>query len=171
MKRYGFGELRYPDPGLPHYLVAVDLGKRKVGVAAFFVNGFNDAALVSAATVSGPNVAHLVRDYAHDLYGEAPVLWVCEWPLKYGDKRKYHSDIASLHAVGDTLDGLVDGWDEKYLPGQWKGHVPKRAHHVRLRRALTQDELDLAPPLEEHDAWDAIGIGLFATARTKRGGA
>lgn len=169
-RRYGFGEFRYPAPDLPHYLVAVDLGKRKVGLSIFWVAD-GKAELAQAETVLGPPMALNVYRAAAGLYEEAPVLWVCEWPMKYGDRRKYHDDIDALYAVGNDLDALIDGWDEKYRPGEWKGNAPKYAHHKRLRRVLTQEELEYAPPEDEHDAWDAIGIGLFATNRTKRGGA
>jgi hypothetical protein len=169
-RRYGFGEPRYLAPDLPHYLVAVDLGKRKVGVAVFWITD-EEAELVQAETVLGSPMADKVYASVSGLYEEAPVLWVCEWPMKYGDRRKYHKDIESLYAVGNDLEALVGGWDEKYRPGEWKGNAPKHAHHKRLRRALKPDELETAPPDHEHDAWDAIGIGLFATNRTKRGGA
>ena len=101
---------------------------------------------------------------------DAKVRWVAEWPMKYKDKRLYHEAIESLHDVGNELDRIIMGWDEKYRPGEWKGNVPKKPHHARILAALRPEEIAVMPPVAEHDAWDAAGIGLYATARTKRGG-
>lgn len=175
-RRYSLREPKYDAPQGTHYLVAVDLGKRKVGAAVFWVDPANDVTLlVRAATVledDGPHaMATAIYDVAPDEdVSEAGVYWVCEWPMKYADKRKYHEAIEDLHAVGDAMGMLIRGWDERYRPGEWKGNVPKRAHHKRLSRALRDEERAVAPNANEHDAWDAIGIGLFALARTKRGG-
>jgi hypothetical protein len=170
-RRYAYGKPRYPAPDLPHYLVAVDLGKRKAGVAIFWCDYANDMVLlVNAATVHGQPMAGAIFDYV-EVDEDAPVYWVCEWPMKYGDRRKYHKDIDALLQVGDALDRLIEGWEEKYRPGEWKGNAPKSAHHRRIREALRAEEMAIAPHTNDHDAWDAIGIGLFATNRTKRGGA
>jgi hypothetical protein len=45
-------------------------------------------------------------------------------------------------------------------PSEWKGGVPKKIHHPRIRKRLSSVELALcegAPP----DIWDAIGLGLW----------
>jgi hypothetical protein len=166
-----------PEP-YPDVLVAVDLGKTKVGVALFLKEG-EQYSFLSAKTIRAPQgaeaykVALLVYDAAAQACisaGRTAMGWVCEWPQKYDDKRKYHEDLDSLHAVGHALASLHDGWLEAYRPGAWKGNVPKAAHHRRLRRALTKEEMKKAPPEREHDSWDAVGIGLFATGRTQRGG-
>lgn len=175
-RRYRLREPKYDAPEGTHYLVSVDLGKRKVGVAVFWVDPANEMVLlVNAQTIRNDNGANAI---ASDIYRAGPaedasehgVYWVCEWPMKYDDKRRYHEAIEDLQAVGDAVSSIIRGWDERYRPGEWKGNVPKAAHHKRLKRALRAEELEVAPPVTEHDAWDAIGIGLFATARTKRGG-
>ena len=164
---------QYDAPSCAHHLVAVDLGKRKVGLSVFLVDpDAGTAYMLKAVTVTCK--AGAVR-MAAEVWGEAdlsvdgPVRWVCEWPMKYKDKRLYHEAISDLHEVGNEIDRLIQGWDEKYSPGEWKGNVPKAPHHRRIKRALTPEELTVMPPLAEHDAWDAAGIGLYATARTKRG--
>ena len=167
-RRYTSRALKYIAPKRGHSLVAVDLGKRKVGVAVFWVED-GQATLAKACTVlcdGGPEAMALA------VLAVAPrdAHWVAEWPMKYKDKSLYHDAIESLHAVGEAIDKRIGGWDEKYRPGEWKGNVPKGPHHKRIARALTDEELALMPGAEEHDAWDAAGIGLFAVARTKRGG-
>lgn len=170
---------KYPQPDIDHYLVAVDLGKSKVGLAVWYVPMAAPPRLVRAGTLlelGGPDaVAQRVRHaavdwaWAHAYQNgrpDAKTSWVCEWPKKYPDKRAYHESIDALHAVGKALGRLVGKWSEKYLPGQWKGNVPKPAHHRRLRKL----NLENTPPESEHDAWDAIGIGAFALGLTRRGG-
>jgi hypothetical protein len=177
-RRYKLGQPRYPDAHSVDMLVAVDLGKTKVGVAVF--NGrlvrYNNQ-LEAAFTVNAPRgstpaeVAGLVvSETAKHVMPWWSTAWVCEWPMKYDHKRKQHKDLDSLHEVGYALAQLNGGWVETYLPGEWKGNVPKPAHHRRIERALKPHELELMPSKTDHDAWDAAGIGLFATARTKRGG-
>jgi hypothetical protein len=170
-RRYGLNKPRYLVPVVPHYLVAIDLGKRKAGVAVFRVEPDRDySVMVACATVTSNKLAQAVVDYVQ-IDDDLPVRWVCEWPMKYDDKRLYHEAIEDLQAVGNALEDLVGGWSDKYRPGEWKGHVPKRVHHRRVNKALRPAELALMPAVAEHDAWDAAGIGLFALARTKRGGA
>jgi hypothetical protein len=174
MRRYKATEPKYKVPPNRHYVVAVDLGKRKVGVAVALADSCGSQVL-GAKTVlcnGGPvAMAHAVVEAAHamglDDGKAAGWVWVCEWPVKYKDKRKYHAAIDTLWAVGNALRPK---WDEKYTPFQWKGNVPKAANHSRVARALNPDEAALMPPRAEHDAWDAVGILMFALARTRKGG-
>ena len=97
--------------------------------------------------------------------GDLSYIWVCEWPMKYDHARVKHKDIGTLQEVGYAFGP----WDEKYLPGQWKGNVPKKPHHKRILRVLDDEELGNMAD-SNHDTLDAVGIGLFALGRTKRGG-
>jgi hypothetical protein len=170
--RYGLRGPKYPVPDGEHLIVAVDLGKHKLGVAIG-----TPEKLLYAGTVfhKGPpgEVAQEVRErvkreeWLVSPYADGhPLIWVCEWPMKYPTKRKFHKDLEALHDVGRA----IGEWDEKYLPGEWKGNVTKQAHHNRIWRALTPEELAVMPSPGEHDAWDAAGIYLFAAGRTRRGG-
>ena len=162
---------QYKRPSSTHYLLAIDLGKRKVGVAWGRIED-GVGTLLGARTLTcndGPEaMAALVVD---TLLGETSghCCWVCEWPKKYDHLRARHENIEELHQVGYAI-ARRHPWDEMYLPGTWKGNVPKNAHHTRINRALTEEERKLMPPLREHDAWDAAGIWLFAAGRTRRGG-
>ena len=169
--RYPRAGPQYTLPPAAHHLIAIDLGKRKVGVAWGHVKG-GESRLLGATTVlcnGGPEaMASKVVTYLTALAG-TPHCWVCEWPKKYDRLRARHKNIEELHQVGYAL-ARHRPWDGMYLPGGWKGNVPKRAHHARLRKALTPEELATMPPLREHDAWDAAGIWLYAAGRTRRGG-
>lgn len=190
----------HPDP---HLLVAFDLGKWKVGSAVSLVDpAAGMTRLIGAETHVLPKKDNKEWD-AKDMaavVAEAiplastmmiPIIFVCEWPMKYKDKRSKHKDIETLHKVGYALETALDmRFAERYLPGQWKGNVPKPAHRRRIVRELTPSERTLlyahlaaevfdkdatkarawADSAAAHDMWDAIGINLFATGRTRRGG-
>lgn len=176
-RKYGrSAKRRYPDPGGVHGVVAVDLGKRKAGVAVGWVNEVGGTSMTSCTTVHEPtgdprlmarNIAEHVSwvTYRWNENGVHPLIWVCEWPLKYKWDPAKHENIESLQAVGRLLN-----WDEKYEPAEWKGQVKKDAHHKRIKKRLTALEYEFMPPLAEHDAWDAAGIWCFAVGRSKRGG-
>ena len=194
MKRYAKTSKKYPAPSTPaHLLLAFDLGKRKVGMAVFLC-GEGTSKLVGAEVVSVSGewsadlTASAVQDSLQKLLSFStfmPSVFVCEWPQKYAKGRKFHKDLDDLYAVGHTIVRKFDSsWSETYTPSEWKGNVPKKAHKRRLVRELTFQELatlqahtaeamntteeeaqKYLDSEESHDLWDAIGIGLFATAR------
>lgn len=49
-------------------------------------------------------------------------------------------------------------------PAQWKGNLPKAICKARCKAALTRDELACVDT-EDHNVWDAIGLGLFYLGR------
>lgn len=167
---------RYPNDGSPRVpggrpgcLAAVDLGKWKVGVALFTLGR-----LSGAWTVHNSRRPWDPADTADAILGQLrafPVdCWVCEWPQAYpGASARQVRDLDTLKAVGNACAAKGVAWAERYQPRQWKGGVPKPIHHSRLRTFLGEDERWAIPPLDEHDAWDAIGIGLYALGRTQKG--
>jgi hypothetical protein len=202
MKRYGRKDPKYPVPKVPHLLIALDLGKWKVGVAVFLcpgAEGPESGHLVGAEVIhiEGEWSAEKMADAIHaslskllDFTGFLPTIMVCEWPMKYATARKFHESLDRLYEVGHaTVRRFGTSWADTYSPSEWKGNVPKKAHKRRLVRELTllekatlqkhtaaslgvsdkeaQEYLDKE---ESHDLWDAVGIGLFATARTRKGG-
>lgn len=182
--------MRYTPPPGHHVLHAVDLGKRKVGVASALVSPDGEGQVFSAGTVAFPHR----EDWAPDAmarrvdawmgHPQLPEVMVCEWPQKYDVKTLYHEDLDSLYAVGHRIARLRGRWAKKWRPAQWKGNVPKAAHHERLRRVITPEEdRALRAALvsqgrsphwfdseDAHDMWDALGILLYALGRTRRGG-
>lgn len=147
--------------------------------------------------IEGEWSAEKMSDAVHDslsklleFTGFMPTSMVCEWPKKYATARKFHKDLDTLYDVGHAIVRRFDSsWADTYTPSEWKGNVPKKAHKRRLVRELTlqekaslQNHVAASKKLtkeeaqeyldkeESHDLWDAIGIGLFATARTRKGG-
>lgn len=55
-------------------------------------------------------------------------------------------------------------------PAEWKAQVPKEITRERIKAILTPQEISrIRKGGEMHNVWDAIGIGLFASGRAKRG--
>ena len=199
MKKYTSKEAKYPKPpnAPAHLLISFDLGKRKVGVAVFLCDD-RESRLIGAEVIkitgkwSAEAMAKEVHKSLSPMVSRAfmPISLVCEWPRKYSTARKFHKDLDDLHNVGHAIvREFSTPWSETYTPSDWKGNVPKNAHKKRLDRELSLAERyslqkhvadSLGVSLEEaedflkseisHDLWDAIGIGLFATARTRKGG-
>ena len=170
--------LRYRAPAERHVLAVVDSGKVKCGLSVWFVDGA-EGTLLAASTVAipyrGASPARMVEALlraaaavcsAHGL--GLPVAWIAEKPQKYERQRAKHRDLDALLAVVKALGDVAD-YLKTFLPAQWKGQVPKAAHHKRIRAALSEAERALLPNASEHDALDAAGIGLFALGRTGRG--
>ena len=168
-------------PGSPPgpYTIYVDLGKWKLGWAIF---SDTTKELVVAGTyrhVRPTNREHRPRDVAQGFVAhvvehwpeDAPGSWVVEWPKLYSHKRKEHQDIQTLLDVGHQIEALLGRPARKYAPSTWKGNVPKPPHHKRLRRELANEAYqDGRLRDNNHDTWDAVGIGLFHLGRTGRGG-
>jgi hypothetical protein len=56
------------------------------------------------------------------------------------------------------------------LPNKWKGNLPKKICKDRCKAVLTPEELARVKT-EDHNVWDAIGIGLWYLGRLKKNGA
>ncbi len=178
--------LLYNTSADPHFLCAIDPGKRICGLSIWRVAmPGNDsefhASMLWAGKVESPSgnpadMAYLVATeptYRTRLsyVSTVPTVFVVEVPQKYSIQRK------KLHGV-DALENVIDELRERlrkclvaaFKPRIWKGNVPKKVHHRRLRSVLTPDELKAVAANADHNVWDAIGLGLFATGRTRRGG-
>lgn len=153
-------------------LVAIDLGKRKVGVAVFDELGVLRAAQTVYTQrntqewdpwITADAVQDTVTEYLVALGLTMPFDWVCEWPeLREKDRRNHHN-ITALQQVGIYIE-RSQPWKERYRPSEWKRQVAKDLHHQRLKDALDDGEAEIWAALG-HDARDAVGIGLFAMGR------
>lgn len=161
---------RYDAPTVPHVLCTVDPGKRACGVALWSVSGGRGILSWSGlVTQRDGNATKLARQIVglktpfSDLF-----IYYVEDPQCYRNKRKAHADLASLKMVVRALQSEGARPLLKIKPVAWKGNVPKAVHHERLKKELSRSELRLVP--EDHNVWDAVGLGLYALGRTGRGG-
>lgn len=185
------------DEPTPHLLISFDLGKRKVGASVFLYTEesyrlIGAEVIKSEGTWTANSMATAVHLSLSPMLSASflPVSFVCEWPKKYSTARKFHKDLDNLYDVGHAIALKFSmSWAETYTPSEWKGNVPKKAHKKRILRELSLEERVVLTkhvsqamniPKEEaddfldselsHDLWDAVGIGLFAAARTRKGG-
>lgn len=105
-----------------------------------------------------------------------PVRVVIEKPVKYAHKKRTHKDIENLLGVVKDLQKTFKGAGCEVTtiqPVQWKGNTPKTIHQKRIVDALAATEMKKVlwpPPHLQHNVFDALGLGLFATGRLGRGG-
>jgi hypothetical protein len=149
-------------------MIAIDLGKRKLGIALFDIDGCLLAAdTVRCASGDPRDMIEAVLDWLAGKGASLP--WVIEQPVKYRFARAKHDSIDELLELLRVLQLVASPPWVFYTPLDWKGNVPKAVHHARVRRALTPAEKAIFDDLG-HDACDAIALGLFHAGRTGRGG-
>lgn len=146
-------------------LYAVDPGKKHSAVAAFLdgeLVGVWFANEESAASVSEGNLGQVVM----------------EQPRAYPGSPVRANDLLDLTNAGMAVAAQLTRAGERVMliqPQAWKGQLPKPVTRKRIEAKLSPDELERAAYCmstakgEKHNLWDAIGIGLFALNRTKRG--
>lgn len=161
-------------------IITIDTGSRCSGLAVW------DGALVAALAVQadGPlEMAERVSGRACVLApGEVESIYV-EYP--HDQRRGARTDdliklAATAGAIAARLEELFDVRPEFLLPSAWKGSTPKPKRvadpyvvAVRAQRTLSAYELErvqLPTSVQQQwDVWDAVGIGLWASGRLRRG--
>lgn len=142
-------------------LAAIDPGKHFCGVALF-----REGILEWAGNLPSATVGAWVRDTLAN--GDAVIV---ETPQNYGNFAVAHADLATLREVlRRALSARKKGVRvRKVLPHAWKGNVPKTVHHNRVLLELTPVERRVTSGLD-HNAMDAVALGLFGLGRHRRGG-
>lgn len=153
------------------FLLAIDPGVRKLGAAVFSPDG----ELLACRTIESGSVFGLVRELRALVEAVVP-RWgvldtVVERMVKYKSAPAMHADLDRVEA---TTKAIADLWPwrrpKRVTPEKWKAQVPKPVFRRRILGTLSLEEATLLPPEEEHDPWDAVGIGLVTLGRLKRGG-
>lgn len=101
---------------------------------------------------------------------------VIEWPR---ERRGGHASVASLVTLGahagEALGRIGATAPRRVDPAEWKGQVPKPergADYIIARRVaavLREGEPRPVSFARALDTWDAIGLGLWALGRVRRG--
>lgn len=172
--------------------VAVDPSISSAGIALFRAGQVTAAATVKLARKT--EQCHAVRCLAMaeslarwiTRQDAAPRVLVFEWPQIYrGAKSKGDpNDLPGLAGVGMGLAGILamgvaarDITLEvlSYTPAEWTGAAGKKSTKAaefetavrtnRIRKRLTDAELEAIEGIKSHDAFDAIGLGLHALGR------
>lgn len=169
------------------YLLAVDPSIVSPGVALF-----RDGALIAAARIRVRPAAYNVAERALvaadaiaawcNAMGGQPDTVAFEWPQIYtANKSKGDpNDLIAMAAVDGALIAVLHlacimrGSTltvRCYKPAEWIGQLPKATRGkasaspraVRIASRLTPEELAQVP--DQHDAIDAVGIGLHCLGR------
>lgn len=168
-------------------LVAVDPSINRSGFAIF-----RDGMLIQAGYLTTPNSGHVLDRAARmaqtilfvvgEYVAPSESELVFEWPKIYDarvrgkTKGQDPNDVLPLAAVGGALVPAFRS-SRIVVPREWKGQVPKpkskKAPYAitdRVRARLEPGEITVVASLpgSEWDAWDAIGIGLWALGRFDR---
>lgn len=104
-----------------------------------------------------------------------PRYLVFEVPQDYADFRVARADLDRIrrHVVRAARPHLDRGATVyEVLPRDWKRGIPKEVHHARALERLAPAEAGLLPGPGargyDHNAWDALTLGLWATGRLTR---
>ena len=155
------------------HLYAVDPGVHACGVALFVDRQLYACALVPAA--DGPLPARALFTFRPPVVSSV-TRCACEKPKVYphGKAKKGRDvrpgDLIDLAIAAGRMTGMLT---TKYLePAEWKGQLPKKIHHERVGRALTEPEhVVLAEHLRpiktalQHNVLDAVALGLRTLGR------
>jgi hypothetical protein len=160
-------------------LVAVDPALRSSGLAIF-----RDGVLVHASRVKSPSpddvavcALTMAQSIANFVPRDSRIHVAIEWPQIYRGPRAQGdpNDLPALAAVGVSVAALLGASVQSFTPRDWAGQVPKATkgnckespRAKRIRSRLSGPELAVWEALRsgDHDAVDAIGIGLHALGR------
>lgn len=128
------------DPGVDYYAVATFVGP----------------ALMSACVIPIADISRVDRPL------------VIELAQIYQRSGVRQADIADLLFATGYIAAHYKGGIRKVRPAEWKGQVPKKIHHPRIKQSLVTHERAIIDGMNKGDlkhVMDAIGIGLFACGR------
>ena len=152
-------------------LVSIDPSLRGTGIAWWMDGELVDVTLesVRGATTRrawgkcGREIAASLETSSH-----WPQDVVCEIPQIYKQSPGDPNDLVAVTLVAGALCArFTDANITTVVPSEWKGQVPKSAHHPRIMRALREPEkaiLDIAQRKAGeafHNVMDAVGLGLW----------
>lgn len=151
------------------YLVSIDPGVHRCGVAVF-----KAGVLIAATLVNEPNdqwlsVAGAVQDYIIKVAPDVEFDGAIEIPQVYRFSKGDPNDLIDLTAVAGAIVGTLGGKWIAYKPREWKKQVDKMMMVERIKSRLTNEEharmtLPRAKSLA-HNVWDGVGIGLHCLGR------
>lgn len=144
-------------------LLALDPGKQRCGWALYEAGALRGAGVWVAPLPALGRDVPLARDV------------VVEVPQVYGAGRDPAdpNDLVDLSVSAGFVAARAEPSRVRLVrPREWKGQLPKDVCARRARGRLTGDEIEVAerevarvPARFRGDAWDAIGVGLWALGR------
>lgn len=158
-------------------LISIDPGKHYIGYATWYDNVLTDAGVLLVVSYENSSEFRLAESFFDDqAFDEVAI----EVPRILYEKNVDHDDLVDIALSGGVALGMIGASKvTRYYPFDWKGQVKKTLGRERYLNALTDVErtrmVDGRGRLKkgliktlEHNAWDAIGIGLHHTGRRRR---
>lgn len=151
-------------------LISIDPGVRRAGVAIW-----EGVSLVDARQFYHEDgyldLATVIYEYVEARWSEMRGI-VIEKPQIYHEHSKQkgdQNDLIELAIVAGQIGAIlaygIDVPITYYLPYEWKKQMKKEVTTPRIQEALDEKEHKaiLLPPAkkQQHNVWDAVGIGLF----------
>lgn len=152
-------------------LIAIDPGLRQCGVALFALGRLYRAFIVKGSTApSGPGVWAAMAAAVRPGGMGSPGLAI-EFPKAYPGGRQA-ADPADLLELAAVIGAITQVYEPhgvtRYFPREWKGQMDKVTCKARVVERLSQVELAAVERKNNHNVWDAVGIGLFHLGRFDR---
>jgi hypothetical protein len=160
----------------PHYLVAIDPGKKHNGYAIFELGVLIEADLVKGhgALDAARNTARTVNSFPSGFNK----LVVEDQQLYRGVSRANPNDMLAVAYVSGALAALIPHTELiQPMPRVWTKGKPKEIRHKILldwrASPLEDSELQLLssiklPKTLKHNVLDAVALGLYALGRLKK---
>lgn len=145
-------------------ILSFDPGLRKAGCALWDFDGN----LFRAWTAKQPNrrlsdLSAWTRLVENIRIDEPVRVVVCEMVQIYAKNRRANPEglLQLSGVIGAMAWRFRDAELYCYRPREWKGQIPKDVMRSRLHAALSEEEISRVEKGATHDAWDAIGLGVF----------
>lgn len=162
-------------------IISIDPGTEETGIALYRAGALVDVDVLRVKRSVG-NREQRASDMGRLAVGKVstwrgaaePLRVVLEYPqvYKHGPGSEVDPDdvlclVLVIGHVWGTFHGLKGNTLELVRPATWKGQVPKRIMNNRIVSTLTKTEQDLVHDKvrSNHNALDAVGIGLWAMKR------
>jgi len=155
-------------------LITIDPGKNHVGFACFQNGVLQKATILRAPrNLPLPNTIRILVEQVQivcvEVFGEGP--WdklVLEFPQIYGTSRQKGNQNTSILPLilvdGALLAAIKTKEAELVEPARWKGTIDPDIVIERVKSKLTIEEKQRVT-LDNHNVWDAVGIGLWHLRR------
>ncbi len=171
-------------PAAPEALVSIDPGTEETGIALYRAGALADVDVLRVqrsvgnreqrASVMGRLAVDRVRAWCGPAGGGSLSRVVLEYPqiYRHGAGSEVDPDdvlclVLVIGHVWGTFHATNGNKLELVRPADWKGQVPKRVMNNRIVGTLSPAEQQLvhAKVRSNHNALDAVGIGLWALRR------
>ena len=150
-------------------IISIDPGTEETGIALYWAGALVDVDVLRVKRSVG-NREQRASDMGRLAVGKVSTWRGAAEPLRVVLEVDPDDVMALVLVIGHvwgTFHGLKGNTLELVRPATWKGQVPKRIMNNRIVSTLTQTEQALVHDKvrSNHNALDAVGIGLWALKR------